>query len=103
MCYLDRYLPSRIVATTSARRLRGERRVNGPNALDGTRSSALNLWFEHKSLELDLKILALTVWKALKRERIIRPGRATTGEFGGILGRPEALLGGTLAAEAVYG
>jgi hypothetical protein len=48
------------------------------------------LWYvDNRSLALDLKILLLTVWKALKREGITRPGWATTEEFWGVLARPE--------------
>ena len=42
------------------------------------------MWYVNNlSLWLDLKIIALTVWKILKREGISQPGQATMEEFGG--------------------
>ncbi len=41
------------------------------------------VYVDHWSLWLDLKIIALTVWKILKREGINQPGQATMEEFMG--------------------
>jgi sugar transferase EpsL len=44
----------------------------------------LDVWYvKHQSLWLDLKIIALTIWKILKREGISQPGQATAKEFMG--------------------
>ena len=44
----------------------------------------LDVWYvDHVSFRLDLKIIALTIWKILKREGINQPGQATAEEFMG--------------------
>ena len=48
-----------------------------------------DVWYvDHVSSRIDLKILALTVWKVLKREGISQPGHATAEEFMGIRESP---------------
>ena len=54
------------------------------NTLTWEQKLALDVWYvDHWSLWLDLKIIALTVWKILKREGISQPGQATMEEFVG--------------------
>jgi len=36
---------------------------------------------DHKSFSLDIKIIALTIWRVLKHEGINQPGHATMKEF----------------------
>lgn len=84
MQYLDRY-------TTEQRRrhevkpgITGWAQINGRNALSWEEKFTLDVWYvDHQSFWLDLRILALTVWKILKREGISQPGQATAEEFRG--------------------
>jgi sugar transferase EpsL len=42
----------------------------------------LDVWYvDNWSLWLDIKIIAMTIWKILKREGISQPGQATMEEF----------------------
>lgn len=103
MRYLDRYSPEQNRRHDIPPGITGWTQVNGRNALHWDEKFALDLWYvEHRSFALDLKILALTVWKALKREGITRPGWATTEEFWGIHGGPSELLDVMVAEKAVY-
>ena len=103
MRYLDRYSPEQNRRHDIRPGITGWTQVNGRNALDWNDKFALDLWYmDNRSFAIDLKILVMTVWKALKREGITRPGWATTEEFWGVLGRPEELLGVRLAEEPVY-
>jgi len=44
----------------------------------------MDVWYvDHWSLWLDIKILAITIWKVIKREGISQPGYTTAGEFMG--------------------
>ena len=58
--------------------------MNGRNALTWEQKFALDVWYvDHMSLALDVKIIALTIWKIIKREGISQPGQATAEEFMG--------------------
>lgn len=58
--------------------------VNGRNALNWDDKHALDVWYvENLSLALDLKILAMTVGKVLKRDGIEADGHQTMPEFMG--------------------
>jgi lipopolysaccharide/colanic/teichoic acid biosynthesis glycosyltransferase len=60
----------------------GWAQINGRNALTWEQKFAHDVWYvDHWSLGLDLKILALTFFKALSREGISQPGHATAEEF----------------------
>ena len=62
----------------------GWAQVNGRNAISWEEKFRLDVWYvDHWSLWLDIKILALTAWKVLKREGISAPGQATMDEFMG--------------------
>jgi hypothetical protein len=62
----------------------GWAQVNGRNAITWEQKFELDVWYvDNWSLGLDLKIVALTLWKTLKREGINQPGRATMEEFMG--------------------
>jgi hypothetical protein len=51
----------------------------------------LDVWYvDNRSLRLDLRIIALTCWKILKREGINQPGHATAPVFVGSATREEA-------------
>mgnify|MGYP000908663870 FL=1 len=62
----------------------GWAQINGRNALTWEEKFELDVWYvEHRSLQLDLKILAATAWKVLRREGISAPGAATMPPFRG--------------------
>lgn len=58
--------------------------ARGRNALSWKEKFALDVWYvDHRSLSLDLKLLALSSWKALTREGVNQPGRATVDYYRG--------------------
>ena len=62
----------------------GWAQIHGRNALTWEQKFELDVWYvDHWSLWLDIKILALTVVKVLKREGITQPGKATSEPFKG--------------------
>jgi lipopolysaccharide/colanic/teichoic acid biosynthesis glycosyltransferase len=82
--YLDRYTPEQARRHEVKPGITGWAQVNGRNAMTWEQKFALDLWYVgHLSLWLDLKIIALTIWKILKREGINQPGQATAEEFKG--------------------
>ncbi len=84
MKYLDRYSPEQARRHEVLPGITGWAQVNGRNALDWEEKFRLDTWYiDHWSFGLDLKILALTVWRVLRREGISQPGQATAEEFMG--------------------
>ncbi len=84
MQYLDRYTPEQMRRHAVKPGITGWAQVNGRNTLTWEQKFELDVWYvEHQSLLLDLKIIALTVWKTVKREGINEPGQATAKEFVG--------------------
>lgn len=84
MQYLDRYTPEQARRHEVRPGITGWAQVNGRNALTWEQKFALDVWYiDHVSLWLDLKIIALTFWKIVKREDISQPGQATAEEFMG--------------------
>jgi len=84
MQYLDRYTPEQMRRHEVKPGITGWAQVNGRNAITWESKFALDVWYvDHQSLWLDLKIIALTMWKILKREGISQPGQATMEEFMG--------------------
>lgn len=82
MQYLSRYTPEQMRRHEALPGLTGWAQVNGRNALSWGEKFALDVWYiDHRSLWLDVKIMALTIWKILKREGINQPGQATAEEF----------------------
>ncbi len=62
----------------------GWAQVNGRNALTWEERFDLDVWYvDHRSFALDMRILALTVQKVLKRDGITAPGEATASRFTG--------------------
>lgn len=62
----------------------GWAQVNGRNALSWEQKFALDTWYVgHRSFWLDLRILAMTVGKVLKRDGISAAGEATMPRFTG--------------------
>lgn len=84
MQYLDRYTPEQMRRHEVKPGITGWAQVNGRNALTWEQKFALDVWYvDNQSSWLDLKIIALTIWKTLKREGINQPGQATMEEFMG--------------------
>jgi lipopolysaccharide/colanic/teichoic acid biosynthesis glycosyltransferase len=62
----------------------GWAQINGRNALSWEEKLRLDVWYvDHCSLALDLKILAMTALKVVKRDGISQQGQATMTEFMG--------------------
>ncbi len=85
---LIQYLP--LYNTEQARRhdvlpgITGWAQVNGRNAITWQEKFNLDVWYvDHWTLWLDLKILALSLVKVLKREGISQPGQVTAEPFRG--------------------
>lgn len=86
MQYLDRYTPEQARRHEVLPGITGWAQVNGRNALSWEDKFRLDVWYvDHWSFWLDLKILALTAIKVLRREGISREGFATAPEFMGSL------------------
>lgn len=82
--YLDRYTPEQMRRHDVLPGITGWAQVNGRNALTWEDKFRLDVWYvDHWSLWLDIKILALTLWKVIRREGINQPGEATAAEFMG--------------------
>lgn len=84
MQYLERYTPEQARRHEVKPGITGWAQINGRNAITWEQKFTLDVWYvDHQSLWLDLKILAMTIWKILKREGISQPGQATAEEFKG--------------------
>jgi sugar transferase EpsL len=82
--YLERYSPEQARRHDVLPGITGWAQINGRNALTWQDKFRLDVWYvDHWSLWLDIKILALTLWKVVKREGISQPGHATAEEFMG--------------------
>lgn len=82
--YLGRYTPEQARRHEVKPGLTGWAQVNGRNAITWEEKFALDVWYvDNRSIWLDLKILAMTAWKVLKREGISAEGEATMSEFMG--------------------
>ena len=63
--------------------------VNGRNAISWENKFKLDVWYvDNWSLWLDVKIVAMTVWKVLRRDGINQDGPATAEEFRGVIRKP---------------
>jgi len=85
---LVEYLP--LYSAEQARRhelrpgLTGWAQINGRNALTWDEKFRLDVWYvDHRTLWLDLKIIALTVKRVFRREGISAAGEATMPRFTG--------------------
>ena len=82
--YLERYSPTQARRHLIRPGITGWAQVRGRNAVGWPAKLALDVWYvDHLSLALDLKILALTVWKVVSGEGVHAPGHATMTEFMG--------------------
>ena len=85
---LPQYLP--LYSKEQARRhevrpgITGWAQVNGRNAISWNKKFELDVWYvDHCSFLLDVKIIALTIWKVLSREGVVKDGKVTTDYFNG--------------------
>lgn len=84
MEYLPLYSPEQARRHDVMPGLTGWAQINGRNAITWEQKFELDVWYvDHWSFWLDLKIIFLTVVKALRRENISQPGQATTEYFRG--------------------
>jgi sugar transferase EpsL len=82
--YLERYTPEQARRHAVLPGITGWAQINGRNTLTWEDKFRLDVWYvDHGSFGLDLKILALTLWKVIKREGISQEGHATAEEFKG--------------------
>jgi len=82
--YLGRYTPEQARRQEVKPGLTGWAQVNGRNAITWEEKFALDVWYvENRTFWLDMKILAMTARKVLKREGISAQGEATMPEFMG--------------------
>ena len=62
----------------------GLAQINGRNAASWPRKFELDVWYvDHRSMWLDLKIIATTVWKVLKRDGINQSNGVASERFMG--------------------
>ena len=82
--YLDRYSAEQARRHEVKPGITGWAQVNGRNAITWEEKFALDAWYvDHQSIVLDIKILAMTVLKVLRREGVSASGHATMPEFMG--------------------
>ena len=84
MRYIPLYTPEQARRHEVKPGITGWAQVNGRNSVSWEDKFALDVWYvEHLGLVLDLRILALTLLKALTREGISQEGLATVEYFDG--------------------
>jgi sugar transferase EpsL len=90
MQYIERYSPEQARRHDVKPGITGWAQVNGRNAVSWDEKFALDVWYvDHWSLWLDLKILALTAFKVVRRDGIAQQGHVTMPEFMGSAASPE--------------
>ena len=103
MDYLPLYTPEQARRHGVPPGITGWTQINGRNALLWEEKFALDTWYvDHRGLWLDLKILAWTVLKVVRRDGISAEGEATMPRFEGASGTggQGARLAGNVAADA---
>ncbi len=84
--YRERYTAEQFRRHEVLPGLTGWAQINGRNAISWEQKFKLDVWYvDHQSLWLDIKIIALTALKIVKREGINQAGQATAEEFKGSL------------------
>lgn len=84
MDYLKLYSPTQARRHEVRPGITGWAQVNGRNALSWEQKFEHDVWYvDNQSLALDLKILALTFGKVLRRDGISAQGEATMSRFTG--------------------
>lgn len=82
MQYLSRYSPEQAVRNEALPGITGWAQVNGRNAISWDERFKLDTWYvRNQSLQLDLRILMLTIRSVFLRTGISAPGAATMPEF----------------------
>ena len=82
--YLSRYSQEQLRRHLVKPGITGWAQVNGRNALSWDEKFKLDVWYvDHHSLRLDLRIIAMTIAKVLRRDGISAAGDATMPEFMG--------------------
>jgi lipopolysaccharide/colanic/teichoic acid biosynthesis glycosyltransferase len=82
MEYLERYTDEQARRHEVMPGITGWAQVNGRNSLSWEEKFALDTWYvEHLALAVDVKILAMTVWRVLRRDGISNGKHATMPEF----------------------
>jgi sugar transferase EpsL len=84
MQYLERYTPEQARRHEIKPGITGWAQINGRNAISWEEKFKMDIWYvENRSFCLDLKIIAKTIGKVLKRDGINQEGQATAEEFMG--------------------
>ncbi len=82
--YLPLYSPEQTRRHDMLPGMTGWAQIHGRNTVTWQEKFSFDVWYvDHWSLWLDLKIIALTVVKVLRREGISQPGQATAEPFQG--------------------
>ncbi len=82
--YLPLYTPEQARRHDVLPGITGWAQVHGRNALTWEEKFRLDVWYvDHWSLWLDIKIIAMTIIKVLRREGISQPGQTTAEPFRG--------------------
>lgn len=84
MEYLPLYSPEQARRHELRPGVTGWAQINGRNALSWPEKFALDIWYiENRTLWLDIKIIALTVLKVVRRDGISADGEVTMSKFTG--------------------
>jgi len=84
--YRDRYTPHQFRRHEALPGITGWAQANGRNALSWEEKFDFDVWYvDNWSIRLDVRIIALTIVKLIRREGISQPGEATVEEFRGSL------------------
>jgi sugar transferase EpsL len=82
MQYLERYTPEQMRRHEVRPGITGWAQINGRNGASWEQKFACDVWYvENRSFRVDLKILAITLWKTLIREGISNAGHVTMPKF----------------------
>lgn len=88
--YLSRYSREQSRRHEVRPGITGWAQINGRNALSWEEKFRLDVWYvDHRSFWLDLRILALTAWKVVRRDGISAAGEATMPVFTGENRKPD--------------
>ncbi len=84
VAYLERYSAEQARRHDVLPGITGWAQINGRNATSWNQRFENDLWYvDHWSLGLDLKILALTVWRVIRSDGVSQPGHDTMPVFMG--------------------
>ena len=82
--YLELYTPEQARRHEARPGITGWAQVHGRNDMSWEDKLALDVWYvDHRSLWLDVRILARTLWVAVTRQGVSRSGHATAPRFTG--------------------